>query len=113
MHKGKVVHGLDHHDKRKLREQIELRLETWLKEDNTNDQFTVTSKSDTTIIHIGQQDPLNLLLYLYLQSNDSQSLYDDADIRLEIEVLHEKINQLQRKNKEFMQEIEGPYHQDE
>src|SRR5690625_5286740 len=113
MHKRKVVHGLDHHDKRKLREQIELRLETWLKEDNTNDQFTVTSKSDTTIIHIGQQDPLNLLLYLYLQSNDSQSLYDDADIHLEIEVLHEKINQWQRKNNEFMQEIQGPYHQDE
>src|SRR5690625_6811993 len=113
MHKEKGVHGLDHHDKRKLREQIELRLETWLKENYTKHQVTDTSKSDTTIIHIGQQDQLNLLLYLYLQSNDSQSLYDDADIRLEIEVLHEKINQLQRKNKEFMQEIEGPYHQDE
>ena len=111
MHRRKVVHRLDHHDKRKLREQIEWRLEEWVKEDHTNDHLTVTSKSDTTIIHMSQKDPLNLLLYLYLQSNDSPSMPDDA--HLEIDALHEQIDELQRKNKAFLQEIEAPYDKDE
>lgn len=98
---------MDHNNQRKLQEQIELKLEEWLKEDHTNDQLTVTSKSDTTIIHIGQTDSLNMLLYLYLQSNTNRSSDYEGDEHSEINALHEQINQLQRKNKQFIQEIEG------